>query len=392
MGLDLPHILIVIAAAQGSLLAVLLFQKHRALFANRFLAMLLFCYTGVLVHLLLQDAGLYGSHRYLFLLSGLALAAMPLHYLYTSHLIHRSRRFRRIEILHFIPFALYEGALAAAIAGGALDFPPAGAFGLAETPAILLLYNAAVIGLGLAYLGLSLLMIRRYNSRVKEVASSTETLQLNWLRNITVMGLAAILLFCLEEVLLIGGTNLSSFILSSVGFALYVYGMGYLGLLKSEVFSDRKVERAMQTVEEIASTREETASAKYERSGLSGEAAEVYLSALLTVMKEEKSYRNNALTLTELSEALSVSPHNLSEVINTKLGMNFYDFVNGYRLEEAKQGLADPTKQHLKILSIAFDAGFNSKATFNTLFKERTGKTPSEYRKSLHQPGSRRPD
>ena len=58
----------------------------------------------------------------------------------------------------------------------------------------------------------------------------------------------------------------------------------------------------------------------------------------------------------------------------------FFDFINEYRLDEVKQALTDPAKQHLKILAIAFDAGFNSKTSFNTIFKKHTGMTPSEYR------------
>lgn len=383
MELNFPNILIMIAAAQGFLLAVLIFQKHRALFANRYLAFLMLSYTGVLIHLLLQDTGLYISYPFLFLISGLSLAAMPLHYLYTRHLIYRSEKFNFAELTHYLPFILYECALFVSIVTGQMDFSLAGEVNAADTPVILRVYNAAVIMFGLTYIGLSLLMIRRYNSHVKDVVSSIESVQLNWLRNISLMGLAAISLFCIEEFYLVQGINLTNFILSSIGFAIYVYSMGYLGLLKSEIFADRLVEKTMQTVEEIETTREENNTVKYERSGLSNETAEQYLQSLLKLMEEKKIYRNSALTLTELSESLSVSPHNLSEVINTKLKKNFYDFVNGYRLNEVKNDLADPTKQHLKILSIAFDAGFNSKATFNTLFKEQTGKTPSEYRSSV---------
>jgi AraC-like DNA-binding protein len=383
MQLNLAAILIIIAAAQGLLLALLIFQKHRALFANRYLALLMLCYTAVLVHLLLQDTDLYAAFPYLFLISGFALAAMPLHYLYTKHLIHRSQQFQGKELLHYIPFFLYECALFAVIVTGQMDLSMAGEVSATDTPLILRIYNVAVIVLGGGYLGSSLKLIVWYDRRVKNVVSSIESVQLNWLRNITLMGFAAIALFCIEELFLIQGINLTNFILSSIGFALYVYGMGYLGLLKSEIFADRAVERTMQTVEAMETSREESTTVKYERSGLTADTAEQYLQMLLTVMKEKKIYRNSALTLTELSETLSISPHNLSEVINTRLKMNFYDFVNGYRLEEVKRDLADPAKQHLKILSIAFDAGFNSKATFNTLFKEQTGKTPSEYRNGV---------
>ncbi|MFA6437800.1 MAG: helix-turn-helix domain-containing protein [Bacteriovoracaceae bacterium] len=383
MELNLVNIIILLAAAQGLLLALLLFQKHRALFANRYLALLMLSYTAVLVHLVLQDTGLYLDHSYLFLLSGLALAALPLHYLYTQHLIFRSQTISKNEFPHFIPFIVYEIILLIAIITNQIDLSDGGEVHVSKIPLLLQFYSISVIVLGLFYLGLSLRLIRRYNDHVKDVVSSIETVQLTWLRNITYTGGIAVSIFCVEELFLLDGINLSNFIFSSIGFAVYVYGMGYLGLLKSEIFSERSVEKAMQTVEEIEISSSGINTVKYERSGLSDETAKQYLQSLLMVMRDQKTYRNSSLTLTELSETLSISPHNLSEVINTKLQKNFYDFVNGYRLEEVKNDLADPTKHHLKILSIAFDAGFNSKATFNTLFKEQTGKTPTEYRKSV---------
>lgn len=377
MELNLPNILVIIAAAQGFLLSVLIVQKHRAVFANRYLALMMFGYTLVLVHLLLQDTGIYQTKPYLFLISGFPFIALPLHWLYTKHLISRSQRFNGRELIHFIPFIVYEFILFLSIATSSIDLSQAGIADAASTPPLLRLFNGAVIVQGLLYLVISIRAINRYDLHVKDVASSVEAIRLTWLRNITIAGLAAVSLFVLEDLLMLNGLNISNFILSSTGFALYVYGMGYGGLVKTEVLSDPAVEKAMHVVEEI----ELTGAVKYERSGLTVETANHLHDSLLRLMEERKFYRNSQLTLTELAEALSVSPHNLSEVINTRLKKNFYDFVNGYRLDEVKKDLADPAKQHLKIISIAFDAGFNSKATFNTLFKEQNGQTPSEYRK-----------
>lgn len=379
MELNLANILVIIAAAQGLLLSVLIVQKHRAVFANRYLAMLMFSYTLVLVHLLLQDTGIYSLHPYIFLISGLPLIALPLHWLYTTHLIARSQRFTAKEFLHFIPFVIYEAVLFMFITLSLIDLSQAGTADASVTPPLLIIFNVMVILQGLVYLTISIRSINRYDLHVKDVASSVETIRLTWLSNITIAGLAAVSLFVIEDLLMLNGINISNFILSSIGFALYVYGMGYGGLVKTEVLADPVVEKAMHVVEEI----EQAEAVKYERSGLTEETAVHLHASLLSLMEEKKFYRNSQLTLADLSEALSVSPHNLSEVINTRLKKNFYDFVNGYRLEEVKSDLANPSKQHLKIISIAFDAGFNSKATFNTLFKEQNGQTPSEYRKRI---------
>ena len=97
-------------------------------------------------------------------------------------------------------------------------------------------------------------------------------------------------------------------------------------------------------------------------------------------MDKEKPYLNSTITLNDLSEKLAVSSHNLSEVINTRLQQSFFDFINTYRVEEVKKALTDPAKSHYTLLSIALDCGFNSKTSFNTVFKKHTRLTPSQYK------------
>jgi AraC-like DNA-binding protein len=92
------------------------------------------------------------------------------------------------------------------------------------------------------------------------------------------------------------------------------------------------------------------------------------------------AYADAEITLRDVSEHLGLSPHNISEVINSRMNQNFYDFINRYRIEKVKKDLLDRSKQHLTILGIAFDAGFNSKSGFNSIFKRFTGRTPGEFR------------
>ena len=77
---------------------------------------------------------------------------------------------------------------------------------------------------------------------------------------------------------------------------------------------------------------------------------------------------------------LDISSHNLSEVINTRFRQNFFDFVNSYRIKQVKRELSDSKNSPFTVLALAFDAGFNSKSSFNTIFKKHTGRTPSEFR------------
>ena len=87
-------------------------------------------------------------------------------------------------------------------------------------------------------------------------------------------------------------------------------------------------------------------------------------------MKNKSPYIDSNLTLNKLAKILDITAHNLSEVINLHMKQNFFDFVNKYRVEKVKRDLVDPEKKHLTFLAIAFDAGFNSKSSFNVIFKK----------------------
>ncbi len=98
-------------------------------------------------------------------------------------------------------------------------------------------------------------------------------------------------------------------------------------------------------------------------------------------MEEVRPWLQRDLTIHDVSEALDFPQHYLTQTINEDLGKNFYTLVNEYRVEEFKKRLLDPKNAHLTVLAIAHDAGFNSKSTFNTVFKKLEGMTPSQYRK-----------
>jgi AraC-like DNA-binding protein len=99
-------------------------------------------------------------------------------------------------------------------------------------------------------------------------------------------------------------------------------------------------------------------------------------------------YKNPELTLTILAKQLGTHTSFLSKVINNGFGMNFNDFVNGYRVQEVKKLLADAANAHVTIMGLAYEAGFNSKATFNRAFKKNTGQNPKDFLAELQRQGS----
>ena len=99
-------------------------------------------------------------------------------------------------------------------------------------------------------------------------------------------------------------------------------------------------------------------------------------------MESDKRYQDNELTLDDLANEIGTSANNLSQVINEKFSMNFYDFINEYRIEDFKQKAIDSKYKHYSIIALALECGFNSKSAFYLVFKKRTGISPGEYLKN----------
>lgn len=391
---NIVNIILLLAAAQGLFLTALIFHKHKSLYANSFLGSLTLVYSVLLLHLLFGDLGyseIYPHFTLLFM--GIGFLIPPLHYLYAKFLVQEVKRFRKTYWLHFLSFLLYEAFRVSQF------FQPREKF-LAvfrsatstELSFDTMLFNWALLLVGFIYMFLTIRILKRYSCYIKDMFSSIDKIKLDWLRNVTYMAIIVLTVFLLENILLISGTHLSEkFSLSSILTAVYVYALGYLGLLKSEIFNTPEIANSISHLEELSDkhrmgNREENYGLqKYKKSGLSPQKAQEYLHRLLNLMEKQQPYIESDLTLRKLADMLSISTHNLSEIINMRQGQNFYDFINQYRVEKVKKDLADPNKKHLTILAIAFDAGFSSKSSFNLIFKKYTQLKPSEYRKQIFQ-------
>lgn len=103
------------------------------------------------------------------------------------------------------------------------------------------------------------------------------------------------------------------------------------------------------------------------------------------VLKNQRPYTNESLTLATLAKLLPTTDRKLSALLNHYLNTSFYDLVNTYRVQEVKEKMKLPNYNKLTLLAIAFEAGFNSKTSFNRIFKKETGLSPTAYKKSLEE-------
>lgn len=120
---------------------------------------------------------------------------------------------------------------------------------------------------------------------------------------------------------------------------------------------------------------------KYQFSDLEKDDAELMLKKLITFMRKQKPHLDPEISLKILAERTEIPLRYLSQIINENLHKNFNDFINDYRIEEAKKILSDPDCDKT-VLEILYQVGFNSKSVFNTVFRKKTGLTPTEFRES----------
>jgi AraC-like DNA-binding protein len=371
MRFSLASLLMLAGMIQGVILsAVLLDRKRRNFRANRYLAGLIIAMTVRLFNAFLTRSVVPGTvpvtGRFTIFL---IFAFLPLLYFYVRALTEPEFFFRPAHLAHFIPAGLAFLYTVPFYAAALLAPETARSYGQSwawETTAV----NGLVLLQQLIYGIWIIRVVSSYRRRIADLVSSLERIRLSWI--LWLLGVLVVLtLFVFGIVIyrLAGGSSAPLFaqrdVIYSAIMALTIYAAGYFALSQPEVFSPPLARAAVK---------------KYESSSLSPAKAEESLRLLTAMMENDALYRDENLSLPSLAEKAGLSVGHLSQVINERLGKNFYDFVNGYRVEEACRRLRDPRTRSQKIITVAFDVGFNSKAGFNRVFKKQTGLTPSAYR------------
>ncbi|EIA08965.1 helix-turn-helix domain-containing protein [Flavobacterium frigoris] len=122
---------------------------------------------------------------------------------------------------------------------------------------------------------------------------------------------------------------------------------------------------------------------KYKNSNLNLEMVNKYKIDLISSMEKDKLYLNGKLSIQEVSAKLNIPRQYISQVLNEHMDTNFQDFINKYRVEEFIKRLKNNQNNHFTLLAIAVDVGFNSKSSFNAIFKKSKGLTPTQFKKNL---------
>jgi AraC-like DNA-binding protein len=245
--------------------------------------------------------------------------------------------------------------------------------------------EAALLVYGIAYATAALVLLRRHREHVKELFSNLRGVSLRWLLVLALLNALVWIAALVAFVIRMSGvleTGMASLIVP-IGGTITAFVIGYFQLGQSEIFVPVKRDSVPPPSSphepvpaSVPSPTTEPAPA-YARARLAEDDAAALEARIRTAMSEKQLYRRGGLTLGELADEVAATPHEVSQVLSTRLGRNFYTFINEHRIEHVKTELG---RSDRPVLDVAFEAGFQSKSTFNSAFRKATGMTPSEFR------------
>ena len=350
------NIIINAGIAHGFLIAIL-FGRHKIQHSRFLLSLLLMDLSLIVfrIHYLRLDlfnklgSPFFGSGPFIFLLG-------PFLFFYLRSIVIPENTITRKDLIHFGFFAVF---LVLVIPLYLYGMEGAYSFYLLRvvgSPWIFLILQFSY------YLIQAHRLIRVHKKNIVEKFSNVEGMDVSWLKTIIWVFVLILFFVTIATPWLIHGINFSTYnTTSAIFFSLILFLIAIKGI-QQRIPMESLV--SFENDPDIAGT--DTIQRQKEK--------------LLSHMKANKPFLNPDLTLTDLAKQVTISRNQLSQVINTGIGENFYNFINKFRVEEVKELIKNDARKQYTILSLANNAGFNSKSSFNNIFKKMTGLTPSEYR------------
>ena len=366
-----------IAAFDAIFFSVLLLQKKpRALHDNILILWLL--YLGLYIGIYSFYSHELFIHFHLLSISLLSLFMLhgPFLYYYILTLVSDKRQIFKKDLFHLVPFILFNlYILIASFSPDISEKLNIEKLSLHNNPPLLFLFFLIITAFsGTVYFLFTFKLFKRLDINIFNNFSNSADIDLDWLRKL-------VLLFGVIWTALISITvihhvfHMFSMVFCTDGLFLslsvFVILIGYFGLKQNVIFNNENV---------IVTDNLSRIQPKYSGSRLNESEEKQYAEKLISYMELLKPYLNTDLTLPQLAVELGISSHLLSQVINEHFKLNFFDFVNQYRVEAFKERIVNPKYENFSLLGIAFECGFNSKSAFNRIFKKSTGLTPSQFK------------
>ncbi|WKK66249.1 helix-turn-helix domain-containing protein [Lutimonas zeaxanthinifaciens] len=299
--------------------------------------------------------------------SGFFLLYGPIIYIYAQGVIFKDFKLSKTHLLHLIPYLFLT--LFLFVAGN--PSPKTSAeFISNDLPWQFYLGSILIYLHFYIYMAMTYRSLWKYRQVIKNKYSQIEQINLDWLS------------FALNTFVLITFISLAHNFVSLLDNKTVFLITLILLLIFIFYFVNKVILDALRQPEIFSGIAQKETS-KYKGSNLTQSQIEEYKERLLDLFSTEKTFLDPQVSLKDLSEKLSISSKNLSQVINQSFDKSFFDFINSYRIREAQHIFKEAKDDKITILEVMFDVGFNSKSSFNTAFKKETGKTPTEFRKTM---------
>lgn len=345
---------------------IIFFQQKGNRQSNKFLAIFLLIVTLVLISNLVTISHLYKSYPHLIGISFLLWYLLPVaFYFYVKTGVEQKYKFRWYEFLHLAPF-IYMIFNIYSFYFLAPEFKLNWFESYLSSPRNFNLTSLFLIVYSFSYLTASYYILIAFEKNYKKDYADTCLEHLGGIRRLLhvytiykildLVGMAATLIANQSVV------DIMQFI--SISLSIFIVVIVYTFVKEPEKFFRNEIRKQ-----------------KYKTSALSGEDITHYSGQLSQLMENRKLYLDSEIKLSTLAHELNISQHTLSQVINQYHNTNFYDYINKFRVEEVKTRLVNNANKEVTILTIAYEAGFNSKSSFNNIFKKYVGKSPTQYLK-----------
>ena len=292
----------------------------------------------------------------------------PALYLYINSLTRQKFRLKWIQLLHLFPFVFFGTYTYVIKEPFLLDT----FFVKDEYYLFRLIFGLANIVSWSVYNPLSLILVHKHRLHLQNELSNIEKNEsLGWVLAVAIFYVVyCVFAFSISIATFFADFNpLTPHIYNYSTLLVLIYIMSFYGLRQKAVSKHLLI--AEQPV-------------PYKNSNLSAEKKESIKQKIISYFEKEKAYLNPDLNMNVLSAALKIPKYQITEVLNTEIGNNFFQFVNYYRVEAVKKMLSDP-KNKFSIEAIGYDCGFSSKSSFYTVFKNITGETPISYRNVINK-------
>ncbi|WP_298317102.1 AraC family transcriptional regulator [uncultured Aquimarina sp.] len=316
----------------------------------------------------------YRNTKINYWLIALSLAIGPLLYFYVKSITTSNFKFRKKDFIHFIPVSLYI------IYKISILIYDAAQPGFDETQNGYLKvfldekYISPLIGIVenlqmLLYLAFTIQLYYIYRKKIQQFFSNTYSLELNWIRNFLFIYSFLFLYSIFQGVI---GSVITDLHWTQKWWYHFFTAVAIIYFGIKGYFTDTN---KLNNLNFSVTVKESTDTSQIE---LSEDVIKIK-EKIVEFLENEKPFLNPDLNLTELSKMLKIPPPTLSDAINSGFEKNFNDFINSYRVKAVQAMLQEGKQQQLSLLGIAYECGFNSKATFNRVFKKLTNTSPSQY-------------